>query len=190
MWLRAQWTAVLLLAALTLPASPARSEPRAAVQLVLAVDASGSVDTDRYMLQKHGYAEAFRSSAVKAAIRGTPTGAIAVAMLQWTGPALQVVVVDWMLIDSDAAADAFATAVDAAPRALFGGGTSLSGAIDFALPLLARAPFPASRRVIDISGDGANNRGREVEAARDEAVQQGVTINGLPILTLEPTLDA
>ena len=75
-------------------------------------------------------------------------------------------------------------------RQLYGGGTSLSGAIDEAMQLLARSPYPSERRIIDISGDGANNRGRPAELARDEAVKTGVVINGLPILSLEPDLDS
>jgi hypothetical protein len=75
------------------------------------------------------------------------------------------------------------------PRALFGGGTSISGAIDTSMALLFDNPYKAARRVVDISGDGANNRGRPPSVARDEAVHAGVGINGLPILTLEPDLD-
>ena len=160
-----------------------------AVQLVLAVDVSGSVSEDRFALQREGYASAFRNPAVQQAVRSTSTGSVAVAMLQWTGPALHVVAVDWTLIDDAASAERFADAIAAAPRALFGGGTSISGAIDHAMAMLARAPWPGQRRVIDISGDGANNRGRPAEDARDEAVRAGVVINGLPILTLEPDLD-
>ncbi len=84
---------------------------------------------------------------------------------------------------------ALATAIEAAPRQLFGGGTSISGAIDYSRLLLAQSPFNGARRVIDISGDGANNRGRAVTAARDEAVHDGIGINGLPILSVEPGLD-
>jgi hypothetical protein len=157
--------------------------------LVLAVDVSGSVDTARFELQKRGYAAAFRDVTVKAAIRATPTGSIAVAMTQWTGPELQAVAVDWTLIDGDAAADAFADAIDRTPRALFGGGTSISGAIDHARTMFPLSRFQSARRVIDVSGDGANNRGRPVAEARDAAVQAGMVINGLPILALEPDLD-
>jgi Protein of unknown function (DUF1194) len=160
-----------------------------AVQLVLAVDVSGSVNQARFELQRHGYAEAFRSSAVQQAIRSTDTGSVAVAMLQWTGPSLHVVAVDWTFISDTASAERFAAPVEQTPRALFGGGTSISGAIDYAMTMFPRSPFQAPRRVIDISGDGANNRGRFAEDARDEAVQAGVVINGLPILTLEPELD-
>jgi len=160
-----------------------------AVQLVLAVDVSGSVSEDRFALQREGYASAFRNPAVQQAIRSTSTGSVAVAMLQWTGPALHVVAVDWTLIDDAASADGFAAAIEAAPRALFGGGTSISGAIDHAMLLLPNAPYRGLKRVIDISGDGSNNRGRDVREARDEAVRAGVVINGLPIVALEYDLD-
>jgi hypothetical protein len=159
------------------------------VQLVLAVDVSGSVSQDRFELQREGYAAAFRHPAVLQAIRSTSTGSIAVAMVQWTGPSLQAVAVNWTLIDGAASAASFAAAIDAAPRVLFSGGTSISGAIDYALGMLAKAPYQGMRQVIDVSGDGANNRGRPAQDARDAAVQAGVTVNGLPILTLEPDLD-
>jgi len=174
---------LLLLGAATGPNTPV------AVQIVLAVDVSGSVDQSRFELQREGYAAAFRSPAVLQAIRSTTTGSIAVAVMQWTGPTLHVVAVDWTLIDDDASAARFADAIARAPRVLFSGGTSISGAIDYARTMLARSPFAAQRQVIDVSGDGANNRGRPAEDARDEAVAAGVAINGLPILTLEPELD-
>src|SRR4051794_3022410 len=110
-------------------------------------------------------------------------------MMQWTGPTLQVTAVPWTRISNAASANAFADAIARAPRALFGGGTSISGAIDTSMALLFDNPFRAARRVIDISGDGSNNRGRSVNQARDEAVATGVGINGLPILALEPDLD-
>jgi hypothetical protein len=179
---------VLLFTSAIAGAAAAPATP-VAVQLVLAVDVSGSVDRTRFELQREGYSAAFRSPAVQQAIRSTATGSIAVAMLQWTGPALHVVAVDWTLIDDTASVERFADAIARAPRALFGGGTSISGAIDYALTMFARSPFPAQRNVIDVSGDGANNRGRPAEDARDDAIGANVVINGLPILTLEPDLD-
>jgi hypothetical protein len=110
-------------------------------------------------------------------------------MMQWTGPALQVVTVPWTKVSDAASANAFADKVAAAPRALFGGGTSISGAIDTSMGLLFDNPYHATRRVIDVSGDGANNRGRLAAQARDDAVRAGVGINGLPILAIEPGLD-
>jgi hypothetical protein len=177
--------------AVTLWGAPATAQKRAAVdlQLVLAVDASGSVDSIRFELQKQGYVAAFRHARVLEAIRSGPAQAIAVTMMQWTGPALQVVAVPWTRIADRDSAEAFAEAIARAPRRLFSGGTSLSGAIDYGVALIGESPFAGERRVIDISGDGANNRGRPAAQARDEAVRAGVGINGLPILALEPGLD-
>jgi Protein of unknown function (DUF1194) len=159
------------------------------LQLVLAVDASGSVNQARFELQKQGYAAAFRNPRVLRAIRSGRHQSIVVTMMQWTGPFQQAHVVPWMLIRDQTSADAFADAVEKSQRQLFGGGTSISGAIDYGLTLMASSPHRGLKRVIDISGDGSNNRGRPVTQARDDAVRAGVTINGLPILALEPDLD-
>jgi hypothetical protein len=157
--------------------------------LVLAVDASGSVSQYRFELQRRGYAQAFRDSRVLNAIRSGMAQSIAVTMLQWTGPRLQVRVVPWMVVKDEASANALAAAIEAAPRQLYGGGTSISGAIDYSRLLLRQSPFTATRRTIDVSGDGANNVGRPASIARDEAVKDGITINGLPILAVELDLD-
>ncbi|HEY7246449.1 MAG TPA: DUF1194 domain-containing protein [Xanthobacteraceae bacterium] len=170
-------------------AVPATAQGGVDLQLVLAVDASGSVDQYRFELQKRGYAAAFRHPAVLAAIRSGPSQAIAATVLQWTGPTLHRLVVEWSRVGDEQSASSLAAAIEAAPRQLFGGGTSISGAIDYGSTLFAGSVFPARRRVIDISGDGSNNRGRAVSLARDEAVAAGIGINGLPILALEPDLD-
>ena len=167
----------------------ARADIAVDLALVLAVDASGSVDDRRFALQQQGYADAFRSPRVLKAIRSGAAQAIAVTMVQWTGPAMQIQVVGWSVVGDEASAQKFAAAIDATPRQLHGGGTSISGAIDFARLLLVQAPYTAGRRVIDVSGDGANNRGRPAERARDDAVRDNIGINGLPILALEPYLD-
>jgi hypothetical protein len=169
--------------------APVRAQTQTDILLVLAVDTSGSVNQSRFELQRRGYADAFRSPRVLNAIRGLTTQSIAVTMVQWTGPALHVQVVPWALVKDEASANALADAIDAAPRRLFGGGTSISGAIDYAMLILPNAPYRAFKRVIDISGDGSNNRGRDVREARDEAVKAGVIINGLPIVSLEQDLD-
>jgi hypothetical protein len=171
------------------PSPPGEQTADVAIALVLAVDASGSVDNRRFELQKRGYAAAFRNPQVLASIRSLITQSIAVTMMQWTGPRLHVQVVDWAVVKDEASADAFATAVETAPRQLFGGGTSISGAIDYSRLLLLQNPYHAARRVIDVSGDGSNNSGRAVTRARDEAVLDGIGINGLPIVALEPDLD-
>ncbi len=171
------------------PPQPIRPQTEVSVALVLAVDTSGSVSMDRFELQKRGYAAAFRNPQVLNAIRSLGTQSIAVTMFQWTGPFLHIVVADWALVKDAASATAFAGTIDAAPRRLFGGGTSISGAIDYARTLLAQSSYKGARRIIDVSGDGSNNSGRPAEMARDEAVADGVGINGLPILTVEPDLD-
>ena len=168
---------------------PAPADQAVDLNLVLAVDASGSIDDERFKLQKEGYAEAFLNPRVLNAIRNGNERSIAVTMVQWTGPTLHVVMVPWMVIKDQRTAQAFAALIAAAPRQIFGGGTSVSGAIDFSVTLLNASPFHAARRVIDISGDGSNNLGRPAELARDEAVKTGVRINGLPILAVEPDLD-
>jgi hypothetical protein len=178
---------VLMLA--TVASAPAAAQTAVDLQLVLAVDASGSVNQYRFDLQKQGYAAAFRHARVLQAIRSGRRQAIAVTMLQWTGPAMQVQVVDWQAIGDEESAASFATAIERAPRQLFGGGTSISGAIDYSMTLFPKSAYRSGRRVIDVSGDGSNNRGRSVTLARDEAVAAGVVINGLPILSLEPDLD-
>ena len=194
--IRAGLFALLLLAATPLSAQQ-QTQPQAlgpvqsevALALVLAVDASGSVSNDRFELQKQGYAAAFRNRQVLNAIRSLSTQSIAVTMMQWTGPELHVQTVDWTLVTDATGVNALADAIERSKRQLFGGGTSISGAIDYSRVLLAAGPFRGIRRVIDVSGDGANNRGRSVTSARDEAVGDGVSIDGLPILSLEPDLD-
>ena len=174
-------------------ASPALAQDHppgdVSVALVLAVDTSGSVSMDRFELQKEGYAAAFRNPQVLAAIRALGSQSIAATMFQWTGPLLHVVVADWTVIKDQASAERFAAVVEGAPRRLFGGGTSISGAIDYARVLLKHSPYRGARRIIDVSGDGSNNSGRPAAAARDEAVADGIGVNGLPILTVEPGLD-
>jgi hypothetical protein len=188
--------ALLVLAATSLGAhqriqqqAPRPLQTDVGLALVLAVDASGSVSNDRFELQKRGYAAAFRNRQVLNSIRSLATQSIAVTMMQWTGPELHVQTVDWTLAKDEASVNALADAIEGSKRQLFGGGTSISGAIDYSRILLTASPFLGIRRVIDISGDGANNRGRAVTLARDEAVRDGISINGLPILSLEPDLD-
>ncbi len=138
------WAALRRLGALALlllfaGAPAAAAQTAADLALVLAVDASGSVDQIRFELQKRGYVAAFRHARVLQAIRSGPNRAIAVTMVQWTGPALQVQVVGWGLVGDEESAATFAAAIERAPRELFGGGTSISGAIDYAATLFVPA---------------------------------------------------
>jgi hypothetical protein len=179
--------AAVLLALVSPPA--AHAQTTVDLQLVLAVDTSGSVNQTRFELQRRGYAAAFRHERVLNAIRSGSTGSIAVTMVQWTGPWLQVHALPWTLLKDRATTQTFADAIDETPRQLFSGGTSISGAIDYSMKLFGGSGFKALKRVIDVSGDGSNNRGRSVTEARNEAVAAGIVINGLPILALEPYLD-
>jgi hypothetical protein len=160
------------------------------LQLVLAVDASNSVNDVRFELQKQGYAAAFRNQQVIKAIASGSEQSISVTMMQWTGPFTHVQVVPWMLVKDAASARALADAIAHSERELWGGGgTSISGAIDQGVVLLSQSPYKSQRRTIDISGDGVNSSGRSVTRARDDAVAQGIGINGLPILSIDRSLD-
>jgi hypothetical protein len=181
--------AILAAAIVAAANTSARAQTSADLLLALMVDASGSVSQYRFELQKRGYVAALRNPKVLSAILGGRSQSIAIAMVQWTGPYLQVPVLPWTLLKDEASIGSAAQIIETTPRRLFGGGTSISGAIDHAMMMFTQSPFKSERHVIDISGDGSNNGGRSVVRARDEAVAQGVTINGLPILAVEPYLD-
>jgi Protein of unknown function (DUF1194) len=184
---RLRWVVATLLAVGL--CTKASAQTTVDLQLALMVDASGSVNQYRFELQKRGYVDAFRNPKVLSAILGGRTQSIAVSMVQWTGPFLQVQVLPWTLIKDEASVKTVASVIERTPRGLFGGGTSISGAIDHAMSMFPQSPFKAERQVMDISGDGSNNSGRSVVRARDEAIAKDVTINGLPILAFEPDLD-
>jgi hypothetical protein len=186
-WRMLRWAAALLVAGGI--AAPAAAQTVVDLQLSLMVDASGSVNQTRFELQKRGYVAALRDPKVLGAILGGRTQSIAIALVQWTGPFLQRQVLPWTLVKDEASANSAAAIIEQTPRQLFGGGTSISGAVDYAMSLFSQSPFKSERRVIDVSGDGANNAGRSMTRARDEAVNADVTINGLPILAFEPYLD-
>jgi len=166
-------------------------EPRAAVDvaLVLAVDSSGSISEQRLTMQIQGYLDALRHPLFIDAVRGGRHGRIGLTFVEWTDARRQDQIVGWRVIHDLETAQAFAKSVHDALRPL-PGWTSISSAIDFSVGLLMNSGYMATRRVIDISGDGANNDGRPVTEARDAAVAAGVTINGLPIVEVEPDLEA
>ena len=163
----------------------ARAAEAVDLLLVFAADVSRSVDGDKFKLQREGYAAAVADQHVLDAIRSGRNGRIAVLFEEWSGFGNQKIVIDWTLIDGAKAAQSFGDRLLESPRS-FADRTSISGGIDFAVAQFAHAPFTAERRAIDVSGDGTNNAGREVDHARDEALALGLTINGLAILSERP----
>lgn len=171
-----------LLAMPTALVLPAAAQPRTVdTLLVLAVDASGSIDPDEFRLQREGYAEALTFPAVLAAIAGRPHGAIGVAMVEWGTPGGAETVVDWHRVADPGSARALAAAVLVAPRSRQSY-NAIGDALDHCAGLLRSAPFTATEHVIDLSGDGPDLRSlRPAATARDAAVAAGVTINALAV---------
>jgi hypothetical protein len=162
---------------------PAHTQPEAVdLALVMATDMSYSVDDDEARLQRWGAVEAFRSPEVVRAIEAGALGRIAVAYLDFSSANSGRVIVDWQIIHDNASADAFADAL-AISRRTDGVQTSISSGIQMAQRLLDESDYRATRRVIDVSGDGPNNDGKLVAPTRDDAVAKGITINGLAIVT-------
>lgn len=160
------------------PASAQRGQ-RVDLELVLAVDVSGSMDAEEQDVQRKGYVEAFRHGAVANAVRSGTFGRIAVTYVEWAMTPAQTV--PWTIIATAKDAEAFAAALEARPI-YSERGTSISSALAFSGELFDSNPYEGERRVIDISGDGANNAGPNVEGVRDAVVAKRVIINGLPIL--------
>jgi Protein of unknown function (DUF1194) len=175
----------LVLLALILVAPMAQAAEQVDLLLVLAADVSRSVDQSKFQLQRQGYAAAIADKRVLEAITAGRNRRIAVCFVEWSGVSSQRLVIDWTLIDGADAAQKFGDQLLELPRS-FAERTSISGGIDFAMGVLARSPYQATRRTIDVSGDGTNNSGRDVTVARDEALAAGVTINGLVILSERP----
>jgi hypothetical protein len=178
-----------ILFALVLPVRQAPAQAAGTdvdVALVLAVDVSLSMDPEEQRAQREGYIAAFRSEAVQAAVRQGLIGRIAVTYVEWAGAGNQFVVAPWTVISTSAEAESFADQL-ARTRPKRATWTSIAGVLDFSVELLRGTGFEATRRVVDVSGDGPNNDGREVTQARDDAVAAGVIINGLPLMIEAPT---
>jgi hypothetical protein len=173
----------VLLAALA-PVSRSYAE-QVDLELVLAIDVSGSIDEVEADLQRRGYLKALVDPAVVGAITSGRHHAIAVTYVEWAGGHFQRTVVDWSVIRDLASAKAFAAKLDAEP-VITAAWTSISGAIQFGVARFAESPHKGDRRVIDISGDGRNNSGLELEPVRRMALAKGITINGLPIMNNRP----
>ncbi len=174
--------AIIALVVAVWPAGPAQAQLRQVdVELVLAVDVSGSMRPAELQIQRRGYVEAFRASVVHDAIAGGLIGAVAVTYVEWARGDLQRVIVPWTVIDGPSSANAFADRLAEAPLGNMRN-TSIAGAIRYGINAIERNGYDGLRRVIDISGDGPNNQGGRVDVARDEALDAGIVVNGLPIM--------
>jgi hypothetical protein len=163
----------------------ARAEDLVDVTLVLSADVSRSVDDEKFKLQREGYAAAISDPVILKLIRGGKHGRIALQLVEWSNALEAAVMVEWSPIGNERHAAAFSEQVRTVERR-FRGRTSISTGIDEAMKQLAKSPFIGDRKVIDVSGDGTHNHGRDVTAARDEALAKGVTINGIVILSAVP----
>ena len=174
--------------------SAAHAQAEVDLQLVLAVDASGSIDAHEFALQMDGIAAAFRDQAVVTAIESGPIGRIAVTVALWAEPGGPKDALPWSLIHDAASAAAFADVVERAPRSIPGGGTGIGEGVLYAIRLLEGSGLVSTRRVIDLSGDGRETTFRDFNfpagLARFAATARGIVINGLAILADEPDLDA
>lgn len=179
--MRLAFAAFLLAIAGALPAQAA------AIALVLAIDVSASVSAERYTLQHEGIARAFETPRLVDTITAIP-GGIEVLVLEWSDPDKIAITVGWTHIANRNAAAAFAASVRSTTRTSHGL-TAIGSALLAAAAAFDHMPEPAEHRVIDVSGDGMANFGTPPAGVRDELVQRGITINGLPILSEEPWLD-
>jgi hypothetical protein len=171
-----------LAAVLLAQVPPAHAEEEVDLLLVLAVDVSRSIDQTKFLLQRDGYAAAVSNRGVLEAIKSGPHQKIGLNFVEWSGFGAQKLVIDWTVIDGPDAARRFGDQIVEAPRS-FADRTSISGGIEFAAAQIDRSPLKAPRHIIDVSGDGTNNAGRDVGVARNEAAARGIIINGLVILS-------
>jgi hypothetical protein len=166
-----------------IPAPSAQSPLEVDVALVLAIDASGSIDYEEAELQRKGIAEAILSKEVQDAIRSGSLGRIGISAIYFSSRQFGVmsVPVNWMVVRDQKSAEDFVRTLIAAPRQS-ARGTSISDALELAQRMLEKGPFRSTKQVIDVSGDGVNNAGRRVLDVRDEVLAKSITINGLPII--------
>ena len=150
------------------------------LELALLIDVSGSVDGTEYQLQLDGYGSAFRSTAIQDAIAAGAIGSIAVETIFWSGESSQQVMTSWVEINDATSANTFADTIEAIARP-FQGWTAPGSALNYALGTFTNN-YEGTRNVIDVSGDGKQNRGFDTSDARDAALAGGIdTINGITI---------
>ncbi len=178
---------VLALASLSIP-TRAQGSQTVDLELALLVDVSASVNDEEFRLQALGLATAFREPAVFDAIRSSARRGVAVTVIQWANRDNQQVSVEWSLVRAEADALWLAAKIESMPRLIHGGHTALGDAVAFATREMESNHFAGVRRVIDLSGDGRTNDGSPLRAAREQAIEKGITINGLAILNELPLL--
>ncbi len=159
------------------------------LELVLAIDLSSSVDQNEWELQAIGIAEAFRNPSLIETIQSSAPNGIAVAVVQWSSNNSQSLAVDWTLVTDAGSGRALSRKIKHMPRMVGGGQTGIHGAIDFSIRQFKNSGYTSWRKIIDISGDGQANSGAGPGQMRDQAVAEGVIINGLAIINEEPYVD-
>jgi len=156
--------------------------------LVLALDCSASVTYEEFGLIAGGLGAALRDPEIVAGLTRGPAQASLCSLVLWSGRGEQDVLADWTLIASTEQAQDFADQVENVPRTVRAGGTAIGEALLAAQALLSRAPAAASRRIVDVVGDGRSNEGTPPGPVRDRMAAAGITINGLCVLHEEPDL--
>lgn len=168
-----------------LGSSPVHAEEAVDLELVLAIDASSSVDDAEWALQMNGYASAFRDERVQAVIASGPAHRIAVAVTVWADASVPKWNGEWFALAGPGEAERFASYMAALPRGAEGG-TGIGSGLAAALRRFDRNGFEAPRQVVDVSGDGRETPAREVVVlipmARAMAKARGITVNGIAIL--------
>ena len=159
-----------------------RSDP-VDIALVLAVDVSSSVDSGDFQLQMQGIAAALRQKAVLEIIRAGRYQQVAIALVQWSTSKSQAITIPWRILSTFADLETTARDVESAGRTYTPGGTGIAAALMFSSAMIDQLPVPADRKAIDVSGDGMENDDGDVPLARALALQRGIVINGLPVLS-------
>ena len=178
-------TLLLSLSGLSDGPASAQSGNEVDLELVLAVDASGSVNAREFKLQLDGIAAGLRDPSVLEAIRSGPNGRIAVNLLVWAEARWPKDSTGWFVIADADDAERAAGIIEDHPRRL-NGGTGLGDGLASALRSISGNSIASLRQVVDVSGDGRETTPREfsvlIGQARAMAIVRGVTVNGLAIL--------
>jgi len=187
-WLFAIVSAMLVLSGVS-TRQMSQADGQVDLLLVISLDVSASVDDGEFLLMRQGLANSLDSPEVALAISRGKYRSIAVSVLQWSGFIEKKVEIPWTRISNIMELRQLAGKVSAMPRRYDSGATDIGGSINFAAQWFKSAPFYASRKVIDIAGDGTNNVNRSPHIDRDEALQQGIGINGLAVMNQVNRLD-